>query len=160
MNRKFFSEVDYWSADERCFGCYEDVRCFAETIHRVLVDLQSGTLTAPTGQAEYYIAHFAPQVWWCHFDFFKRDYTLVTYHRGINGTQETAAEMDEIFAAENVPTEQRTYIHTELLKGKSRHSTRGSKDVERVMSQIMKDPYILDILRRMYLHDFIEFGFR
>ncbi|WKY07249.1 hypothetical protein Q1695_007018 [Nippostrongylus brasiliensis] len=158
---KCFNELDFdfLNESERCFGCFDDLRCFLDAVYRLLVDYQAGKIAKLTRMAEYYVTHFAPQTWYCDFEHHKNDYTFIVYHGGVNGTEQTAAEFDQMYASSNVPKEQRDYIRSEMLYGTTLHSTRGSLVVDTLRHRVRNDPYVSEMLMRMYYYDFVEFGF-
>ncbi|WKY08543.1 hypothetical protein Q1695_007789 [Nippostrongylus brasiliensis] len=113
---KCINEVGWLNEVQRCFGCLDDLRCFLDAVYRLLVDYQAGKINRMTNMAEYYITHFAPQTWYCDFEHHKNDYTFIIYHGGVNGSERTAAEFDQMYASSNVPKEQRDYIQSEMLR--------------------------------------------
>ncbi|VDL76295.1 unnamed protein product [Nippostrongylus brasiliensis] len=91
---KCFNELDFdfLNESERCFGCFDDLRCFLDAVYRLLVDYQAGKIA-------------------------------------------------------------------KLTHGTTLHSTRGSLVVDTLRHRVRNDPYVSEMLMRMYYYDFVEFGF-
>ncbi|KAK5970744.1 hypothetical protein GCK32_020242, partial [Trichostrongylus colubriformis] len=105
------------------------------------------------------LRHFAPQTWFCDFKNHKNDYILIKQHMGPNGPRRIAEEYDAVLKRANVPSDLRQIIHSELLKGKTKHSTNGSSGKINARQQLLADSYLMEHVMQMYYYDFIEFGF-
>ncbi|KAK5975116.1 hypothetical protein GCK32_011283, partial [Trichostrongylus colubriformis] len=111
---KCHRELFYYTAEERCFGCKYDMRCFVEKLFRTLVGYYTNTIEK-TRMINYYVRHFAPQIWYCDFGEHKNDYILINYHTGPNGTRRIADDFDEVYKQAQVPASLRANIHSEML---------------------------------------------
>ncbi|XGW12330.1 hypothetical protein V3C99_013215, partial [Haemonchus contortus] len=156
---KCHKTVFYYSAEERCFGCKYDMRCFVEKMYKTLLGYYDGSIKK-SRMVKYYVRHFAPQTWYCEFDKHKSDYILINYHTGINGTRKIADDFEKVYEQAQVPANYRATIHSEMLKGTTKHST--VKDPFRKVAEkrVLSDDYVMGLLMRMYFYDFIEFGFK
>ncbi|KJH47439.1 hypothetical protein DICVIV_06470 [Dictyocaulus viviparus] len=107
----------------------------------------------------YILHHFAPQSWYCDFKHHKNKYILIKYYTGTNATKRIADEFDSVFLRAEVPSEQRAVIHSEMLKGRTKHSTSHSDVRDNIEKKLLGDEYLMRHLMHMYYYDFIEFGF-
>lgn len=155
---KCHNDLIYYTAEERCFGCKDDMRCFIETLHKVLVEFYNGTIER-TRMVLYLVRHFAPQTWYCDFKDHKNDYILIRYKSGKNGTREVADEFDKVFRYAQIPKKQRAYIHSEMMRGTTPHSTSRSPTREAAEKELRSDDDLMRLIMQMYYYDFVEFGF-
>ncbi|VDO05014.1 unnamed protein product [Haemonchus placei] len=65
---KCMNELTYYTEDERCFGCRNDMRCFVDVLHEVFMEYYNNSTETEDDPEmarmdHYYIRHFAPQTW-------------------------------------------------------------------------------------------------
>lgn len=155
---KCHRDLTYYTAEERCFGCGGDMRCFIEKMHRILIEFSHKTIRR-TRMLRYYVLHFAPQTWYCEFSHHKKDYILINHSGGPNGTREIADGFDRVFRYARISKRHRDYIHKEMMKGTTAHSTSKSALRGTVEKQLLSDAYLMRLIMQMYYYDFVEFGF-
>ncbi|RCN26418.1 hypothetical protein ANCCAN_27856 [Ancylostoma caninum] len=70
-----------------------------------------------------------------------------------------ATDFDTLFEKAGVPSHEREAVRSELLKGSTHHTTRGSKAALYVRDLLLSNEDVLATLIEIYYHDFIEFDF-
>ncbi|PIO60739.1 hypothetical protein TELCIR_17757, partial [Teladorsagia circumcincta] len=161
---KCMKELTYYTEEERCFGCQNDMQCFVDVLYDVFMEhyKNKGETSDDPETARmnhYYIRHFAPQTWYCEFKEHKKDYIILNYHLGSNSTRRIADDFRQLFEKLYVPPRHLRTIYKEMMKGTTRHSTVGSSFRKAAQERLLSDDYVLRRLVQMFFYDFVEFGF-
>ncbi|EYB98396.1 hypothetical protein Y032_0131g1599 [Ancylostoma ceylanicum] len=152
---KCIFENDYdGDTSDICYGCVDDIHCFVDELYRRLQERKK------ENKREYYHSrHFAPQTWYCDFQNYLANYTIVKYAKGKKGNARLAEQFDSIFKRAYVPDTLREVIRNELLKGSTSHSTHSSEESRRLKEAFFSDPSLVRKVVQIYFYDFIVFHF-
>ncbi|XGW09042.1 hypothetical protein V3C99_011389 [Haemonchus contortus] len=161
---KCMNELTYYTEDERCFGCRNDMRCFVDVLHEVFMEFYNNSTETEDDPEmarmdHYYIRHFAPQTWYCEFKEHRNEYIVLNYHTGPNSTRLIAEDFYKVFESAHVPKKHLETIYSEMMKGTTRHSTVKSSARKSAQQQLLSDGYVMRRLMQMFYYDFVEFGF-
>ncbi|WKY09859.1 hypothetical protein Q1695_002314 [Nippostrongylus brasiliensis] len=143
----------------RCYSCMGDMSCFVSKLaSEMMAALISGRTNTPG--SSYELGHFSPQTWYCNFKNRLDDYIIIKYKGGADGAQETAKNFNDIFKRAKVPKKLRKEIRSEMLVGKTKHSTFGSSERESARQTLMSNKTLLTQVTELYYYDFIVFDFQ
>ncbi|EYC09499.1 hypothetical protein Y032_0060g3153 [Ancylostoma ceylanicum] len=137
-----------------CYKCRRDLRCFVNRLHASLQNVLNHSK-----ENFYYDRHFAPQTWYCDFRDHLRNYTIIKYASGKEGYLKMATDFDMLFERAGVPLHEREAVRSELLKGSTHHTTRGSQAALYVRDLLLSNEDVLAKVIEIYYHDFVEFDF-
>ncbi|KAK6038802.1 hypothetical protein COOONC_23693 [Cooperia oncophora] len=154
--------MTYIKVEKRCFGCFNDMKCFVDRLHALLIQYHNGVRSKDRKIKRfnnYYIRHFAPQTWFCEFKKRKNEYIIMDYGSGPDRTQKVANDFQKLFKQAQVPDHHLRVIYAEMMKGKTKHSTSMSCTRKMAEEQLFSNEYLMRRVMQMYYFDFIEFGF-
>ncbi|WKX95999.1 hypothetical protein Q1695_012449 [Nippostrongylus brasiliensis] len=149
------NERIWYSDEERCFGCRENLRCILESIPEALNSfLNKREITSAT---YYYLRHFAPQWWYCELHKNRNLYKVVKYQDGPDARQNFADAMEALLKSVGVPGNHRVVIYNEVMNGKMQHSTAGSSQRLAAEHELLSNDYLMWLLVKLYYNDFLLF---
>ncbi|WKY08171.1 hypothetical protein Q1695_007567 [Nippostrongylus brasiliensis] len=143
--------------EEVCLGCKQNLTCFLDRLHSELVNFNESANRSDADKA--CLRHFFPQTWFCEVTKHKRDYDFIRLPIGTDRSIQIAKEFSELFRRAGIPADKRARINSEILKGKTRHTTFGSTLRVNVERQLLNDVHLLSTLIRIYYYDFVELGY-
>ncbi|CAI2293623.1 unnamed protein product [Caenorhabditis sp. 36 PRJEB53466] len=136
-----------------CNGCKRNLTCFMETEYaRIKKQVEENKFLRT-----YEDRHFFPQNWRCNLHQYFSNFTFIPYSSSPNFS--ITAHLFPIFRAHNVPESSLAYIQTALDSGRTAHSTVSSKASEFVEKRLWSSPYLMELLVKMFYHDFVLFNF-
>ncbi|EPB69090.1 protein tyrosine kinase [Ancylostoma ceylanicum] len=98
-------------------------------------------------------------IMYCNFKEHLEDYIFVRYQKCTNGIATYAREFDKIFRMARVPEDLRREIQSEILVGRTPHTTRGSGPRYAAERELFNNRTLLDIVMKMFYFDYKVFGF-
>ncbi|CAP32840.1 Protein CBG14246 [Caenorhabditis briggsae] len=139
--------------ETQCNGCGLNMTCFIETEYKRLMEISYKRKTHRTMED----AHFFPQVWHCglneEFEFFE----FIQYSG--NAEDKMVPQLQDLLERQNVPEKSIEFIKNELIYKKSSHSTTGTPAKRFYYSRLMKSPYLLEFIVKMFYYDFLRFHY-
>ncbi|EGT59666.1 hypothetical protein CAEBREN_00460 [Caenorhabditis brenneri] len=136
-----------------CNGCGRNLTCFMETeLARMWGQIERGTF-----QKTYEDRHFFPQSWRCDLFQYFSNFTFIPYSSSHNFS--ITSQLFPIFRNHSVPESSLKYIETSLSSGRTAHSTVDSKATAFVAKRLESSPYLMELLVKMFYHDFVLFNF-
>ncbi|KAK6037834.1 hypothetical protein COOONC_24661 [Cooperia oncophora] len=117
---KCMNDLTYYTAEERCFGCRDDMKCFVDRLHALFIQYYDGVKSADYEKArfnDYYVRHFAPQTWPLRTQHCPNTvlYIIVDYGSGPDRTQKVANDFQKVFRRAQVPDHHLQIIYTEMM---------------------------------------------
>ncbi|ULU14235.1 hypothetical protein L3Y34_016630 [Caenorhabditis briggsae] len=136
-----------------CNGCSRNLTCFMETeLARMWGQIERGSF-----QKTYEDRHFFPQSWRCNLHQYFQNFTFIPYSSSHNFS--ITSKLFPIFREHSVPESSLTYIQTALSSGRTAHSTVDSKATSFIEKRLRSSPYLMELLVKMFYHDFVLFNF-
>ncbi|CAL2028522.1 unnamed protein product [Caenorhabditis brenneri] len=136
-----------------CNGCGRNLTCFMETeLARMWGQIDRGTF-----QKTYEDRHFFPQSWRCDLFQYFSNFTFIPYSSSHNFS--ITSQLFPIFRKHSVPETSLKYIETSLSSGRTAHSTVDSKATAFIEKRLKSSPYLMELLVKMFYHDFVLFNF-
>ncbi|CAD92405.1 Carbohydrate sulfotransferase [Caenorhabditis elegans] len=136
-----------------CNGCGRNLTCFMETeLKRMGQQVESGKF-----QRTYEDRHFFPQSWRCNLHQYFSNFTFILYSSSHNFS--ITSQLFPIFRQHSVPQSSLDFIETSLSAGRTAHSTVDSKATSFIEKRLNSSPYLMELLVKMFYHDFVLFNF-
>ncbi|CAJ0604447.1 unnamed protein product [Cylicocyclus nassatus] len=144
-------------AGDSCNGCGNNMTCFLETEYERALDFAYAErmhFEKPTLSFED--LHIFPQTWHCsmqrHYD-----YKFIRYS---SDPSETLLEdLSQVLRAQNVSDSSIDYIAESLKSGRTFHSTVTSSARAFLEQRLRSSPYLMELLVRLFYHDYIMLGY-
>ncbi|CAD6191692.1 unnamed protein product [Caenorhabditis auriculariae] len=138
-----------------CYGCEKNLTCVMENLLVRLQGFSSGQL--PKTSHDYYTEHFMPFTWQCNLDKEWGTYEIIPFDE--KNTTVTSEAVAELLKSSGVP-ENVLNEYRKNNKGKNMsHTTHGLNHREEVKQNLLKDPYLMGIFRKIFYYDYILLGF-
>ncbi|CAB3408870.1 unnamed protein product [Caenorhabditis bovis] len=138
---------------EFCNGCQMNLTCFLQTeFQRMRSEAESRKF-----QKSFEDRHFFPQSWRCDLFRFFKNFTFIPYTS--NTSKPITDELFKIFRKHEVPESSLRYIENALSTGRTAHSTVDSKATKFIQKRLLQSPYLMELLVRMFYHDFVAFNY-
>ncbi|PIC54565.1 hypothetical protein B9Z55_003768 [Caenorhabditis nigoni] len=116
-----------------------------------------GQIERGTFQKTYEDRHFFPQSWRCNLHQYFQNFTFIPYSSSHNFS--ITSKLFPIFREHSVPESSLTYIQSALSSGRTAHSTVDSKATSFIEKRLRSSPYLMELLVKMFYHDFVLFNF-
>ncbi|CAJ0604448.1 unnamed protein product [Cylicocyclus nassatus] len=144
-------------AGDSCNGCGNNMTCFLETEYERALDFAYAErmhFAKPALSVED--LHVFPQTWHCsmqrHYD-----YEFIRYS---SDPSETLMEdLSRVLRAQNVSDSSIDYIAKSLESGRTFHSTVTSSSRAFLEQRLRSSPYLMELLVRLFYHDYIMLGY-
>ncbi|CAL2049795.1 unnamed protein product [Caenorhabditis brenneri] len=137
------------NATSQCNGCGLNMTCFIESEYKHLMEISFKRRTRRTMED----AHFFPQVWHCDLNEEMEFYEFIQYSS--NAEDRMMPQLKDLMQRQKVPRRSIDFIRNQLYK-KSSHSTTGTPAKRFYYSRLMKSPYLLEFIVKMFYYDFLQ----
>uniref|UniRef100_A0A8R1DIZ1 Protein kinase C n=1 Tax=Caenorhabditis japonica TaxID=281687 RepID=A0A8R1DIZ1_CAEJA len=138
---------------KHCNGCRQNLTCFMESEYQRMQNQVANGSFLRTFEDR----HFFPQNWRCNLHEYFNKFTFIPYSSSPNYS--VTSQLFPIFRAHGVPESSLSYIETALSSGRTAHSTVSSKATAFIEKRLTSSPYLMELLVKMFYHDFVLFNF-
>ncbi|CAO4362908.1 unnamed protein product [Caenorhabditis nigoni] len=142
-----------------CFGCNnKDLTCFVRKTYEILKNISDHRhgFEEIDGMA----AHAAPLTWMCNFDKELEKWDLLMIGSDFEERKSSILHVVNILRSQGVNETLVDKIQKDMTVGETAHSTHTSSLRQDVDRQIREDPYIRDLLHKIYFFDYVVFPFK
>ncbi|CAD6192341.1 unnamed protein product [Caenorhabditis auriculariae] len=139
-----------------CYGCEGDLKCVLEWLMARLQAFSQSTIQR--GSRDFYTEHLMPFTWHCEFA--KRNEAFRRIQFNEENPSETVEEVLEILEKASVEPRILKLLRESTVGKMIIHTTGGSSDRDRFKNQLLRDPYLLYLFRRIFYRDYEHLGFK
>ncbi|ULU13733.1 hypothetical protein L3Y34_016307 [Caenorhabditis briggsae] len=144
----------------QCLGCNStDLRCFVRKTYEMLKNISDhrhgfdwdGNVTAE---------HAAPLSWMCNFDKDLEKWHLLMMGSDLEERKSSILHLGNILKRQGFNETLVEKIQKDMTIGETPHGTHKSSHRQEAERQIREDPYIRDLLHKIYFFDYVVFPFK
>ncbi|EGT32339.1 hypothetical protein CAEBREN_10412 [Caenorhabditis brenneri] len=141
-----------------CFDCNTNMRCFVQRIYETLKKVQNNRhgFQEPDVMAQ----HAAPLSWMCNFDQDLEKWHLLMMGSDFDERKSSILHLANILKRQGFEEKLVEKIQQDTLAGETAHSTHTSTHRLEAERQVREDPFIRDMLHKIYFFDYVVFPFR
>ncbi|CCD71535.1 Carbohydrate sulfotransferase [Caenorhabditis elegans] len=144
--------------EKSCYNCGDDMRCTVWKIYEGLKKIQDHW----DGHSEigFMEGHAAPLSWNCDFDKDLPKWQLLMMGADSNERKSSILHLANILKKQGVKQELVEKIQEDMIAGETGHSTHKSAERIEAERQVREDPFIRDLLHKIYFFDYVVFPFK
>ncbi|KAK5970515.1 hypothetical protein GCK32_013724 [Trichostrongylus colubriformis] len=138
----------------RCNKCKTNLKCFMERQYTRLLRRAEGGRSPVNFDDD----HFSPQNWRCEFSTHLHEFLILNFD-----TLDSSGFMNnllKLLKKSNVTENSIGFIKSSVELKRTPHSTKDTVERDQTKRAILSNPYLLDLLIKMYFFDYVLFGYR
>ncbi|PIC53487.1 hypothetical protein B9Z55_003170 [Caenorhabditis nigoni] len=141
-----------------CFNCNKDMRCFVQNIYETLKNISD--YRHGYRDLDMMAEHAAPLSWMCNFDKELEKWHLLMMGSDFEERKSSILHLANILKRQGFNETLVDKIQKDTMAGETAHSTHTSSHRQEAERQIREDPYIRDLLHKIYFFDYVVFPFK
>ncbi|CAO4362910.1 unnamed protein product [Caenorhabditis nigoni] len=142
-----------------CFGCPDkNLRCFVRKTYEVLKNISD--YRHGSKDVDVMAVHAAPLSWMCNFDKELEKWDLLMIGSDLEERKSSTLHLANILKRQGFKDSLVDKIKKDMMIGETPHGTHKSSHRQEAERQIREDPYIRDLLHKIYFFDYVVFPFR
>ncbi|CCD71539.1 Carbohydrate sulfotransferase [Caenorhabditis elegans] len=143
--------------EKRCYKCGTDMRCIVENIYLKLKAVQENQDNITVTYME---GHAAPLSWNCEFNTDLSKWQLLMMGADSYERNSSILHLTTILKKRGVNETLVEKIQQDMIAGETGHSTHKSAERIEAERQVREDPFIRDLLHKIYFFDYVVFPFK
>uniref|UniRef100_A0A0K0FAP9 Sulfotransferase family-containing protein n=1 Tax=Strongyloides venezuelensis TaxID=75913 RepID=A0A0K0FAP9_STRVS len=149
----------YTESIGRCYGCFEDLSCFINTLYKRL--LKQVNNPKKVYRATYVDRHFYPQSWYCQLNNYHNMYKVFKINpENKQSVKKFYKNLSEYLLSQGVSSREVNFIEKEGMKKYTGHTTFHTKKRKIIKKELLENAKLMDKLMRIYYYDFKIFNFK
>ncbi|PIC53481.1 hypothetical protein B9Z55_003166 [Caenorhabditis nigoni] len=152
---------DTWTTESagNCFDCNKkDLRCFVRKTYEILKNISD--YRHHFREMDGMAAHAAPLTWMCNFEKDLEKWDLLMIGSDFEERKSSSLHLANILTRQGFNETLVDKIQKDMTIGETAHSTHKSSHRQEAERQIREDPYIRDLLHKIYFFDYVVFPFK
>jgi len=162
MDRFLSAYVDKCIAQPKqnwsCHECKYNLTCFMERQYKW--QMYNAYQNNVTVRGFFEDRHFAPQNWRCNFTHSAGKYDLLPYSSNPEDVLKFLEKLSIILREQGVDQKSIRFIQEQMTRKRTDHSTIESPARKFYEKYLRTNPYLMELLVKMYYHDYVQFGFK
>ncbi|KAF1753941.1 hypothetical protein GCK72_020498 [Caenorhabditis remanei] len=149
-----------FGTDLYCFDCDGNMRCFIQIMYDELKKIQNYRHEFQKSPVVPIVQHAAPLSWNCKFDQDLKKWHLLMIGSDFEERKSSISHLTNILRRQGINESLVEKIQNDSLVGETPHSTHTSPRRVEAERQVREDPFIRDLLHKMYFFDYLIFPFK
>ncbi|EFP02891.1 hypothetical protein CRE_28310 [Caenorhabditis remanei] len=141
-----------------CFDCDTNMSCFVQRIYDMLKNIQN--YRHGFQKSDIMAQHAAPLSWMCNFDRELEKWHLLMMGSDFVERKSSILHLANILKRQGFNESLVEKIQQDTLAGETAHSTHTSSHRVEAERQVREDPFIRDLLHKIYFFDYVVFPFK
>ncbi|ULT87690.1 hypothetical protein L3Y34_007093 [Caenorhabditis briggsae] len=138
--------------------CNKSMKCYVDRMYNTLKNISD--YRHPLKEFDMYTFHFAPLSWMCNFEKDLEKWDLLEMGSDLEERKSSIMHLTSILKRQGFNETLVDRIHDDMMSGETTHSTHKSSHRLEVERQVREDPYIRDLLHKIYFFDYLIFPFK
>ncbi|CEF70108.1 Sulfotransferase family-containing protein [Strongyloides ratti] len=137
-----------------CFNCKKNLKCFLKKLYYHIINLGSNL----TKIDKFIMYHFYPQSWQCEYLKYKDNYKIILYTS--NAKEFYKEYLLKLEEESLIPKDKIKFIKQLIYNSKIIHSTSDKKITKYYENKLLKNEYLISLIKTIYINDYEEFNFK
>ncbi|EFO95293.1 hypothetical protein CRE_09046 [Caenorhabditis remanei] len=148
------------SKEKYCFDCGTNMRCVVQGVYDELKNLQNYRHEFQKSGVSIMAQHAAPLSWNCNFDRGLEKWHLLMMGSDFEERKSSISHLTNILKRQGFNESLVEKIQQDTLAGETAHGTHTSPHRVEAERQVREDPFIRDLLHKIYFFDYLIFPFK